>query len=159
PFPIHRKALPDATLATSRRLEPVRLPRDELSHDYPVEWWYFAGHVADIGTGERLSFMLTAIRGTISILPPATVSFFKRIDHRTGPLPLLQCAEPFFAAYDGTEHPVSYRFRYHGSVLNLWIASANAWEIDGQPGHYRLQLWKGPSIEGDLALAATAPAV
>lgn len=146
-------------LPTSRHLDPVRLPRDELSHDYPVEWWYFAGHVADIATGERLSFMLTAIRGTMSVLPPATISFFKRIDHQQGPLPLLQCAEPFFAAYEGNEHPISYRFRYHGSILNLWIASPDAWEIDGEPGHYRLRLWRGTSIEGDLTLDATAPAI
>ena len=159
PFPIPERASPHASLAPVPPLEPVRLPRDELTHDYPVEWWYFAGHVADIATGERLSFMLTAIRGTISILPPATVSFFKRVDHERGPLPLLQCAEPFVAAYEGNESPVSYRFRYHGSVLNLWIASHDAWEIDGQPGHYRLQLWNGTSIEKDLVLDATAPAV
>lgn len=160
PFPLSRPVASEASSAGAAAPEPVRLPRDELTHDYPVEWWYFAGHLADVATGERLSFMLTAIRGTLSVLPPATVSFFKRIDHQAGPLPLLQCAEPFFAAYEGSEHPVSYRFRYHGSIFNVWVASPDAWQIDGAPGHYSLQLWNGArGIELDLALDATGPAV
>ena len=160
PFALPREASLHPTIAPSPSLDPVRLPRDELSHDYPVEWWYFVGHLSDTASADRLSFMLTAIRGTISILPPATLSFFKRIDHQAGPLPLLQCGEPFLAAYEGSEHPVSYRFRYRGNVFNLWIASPESWEIDGQPGAYHVRLWNAAGgIEMDVDLDCTAPAV
>jgi predicted secreted hydrolase len=138
----------------------VRLPRDELTHDYPVEWWYFAGHLADAAGTESMSFMVTAIRGTKWFLPPATVSFFKRIDHRRGPLALRQAGLAFAVAYDDSSAPVSYRLRYDGSVFNLWYATSDAWQIDGEPGRYRLRLWDhGGNLEADLQLVADAPAV
>jgi predicted secreted hydrolase len=141
-------------------LNPVRLPRDELAHDYPVEWWYFAGHLQAVEGDDGMSFMLTAIRGTTGVLPPATVSFWKRIDHRRGPLHLLQSGAAFALAYDDRDSPASYRFRYSGNAFNLWIASPETWEIDGQPGRYRLQLWNDTGeVEVDLTLTATGPAV
>jgi predicted secreted hydrolase len=139
-------------------VQPVRLPRDELTHDFPVEWWYFAGHLA--AGDERMSYMITAIRGTKWLLPPATVSVVKRVDHARGPLPLQQAGLAFGLAYHDTHAPVSYTLRYSGSVFNLWYASPDSWQIDGEPGRYRIRLWdhdRQPEL--DLMLAADGPAV
>ncbi|HXJ34213.1 MAG TPA: lipocalin-like domain-containing protein [Candidatus Eisenbacteria bacterium] len=153
-------AFPLGGSAPAAHLEPIRLPRDELAHEFPVEWWYFAGHVGEIHGTERLSFMVTAIRGTKWVVPPLTVSFVKRIDHARGPLQLLQSGGAFAVAYEGHDTPVSYRLGYAANIYNLWVASPDRWRIDGQPGHYRLRLWNAASQpELDLELTATAPAV
>jgi predicted secreted hydrolase len=167
PFPIFDpedllKALPRDAAHRGRRLDAVRLPMDELAHDWPVEWWYFAAHLNEVGNeNERLTLMLTAIRGSKFFLPAATVSFFKRVDHQRGPLELLQSGAAFRLAYSGQQAPVSYSFHYSANLGNLWFASDESWTIDGQPGRYALKLFgeRRDQIELDVTLQRGGPAV
>ncbi|HJQ84289.1 MAG TPA: lipocalin-like domain-containing protein [Candidatus Binatia bacterium] len=148
--------------AGAAELDPVRLPQDELAHEWPVEWWYFAGHLVDADDpDERLSFMVTAIRGTKWFLPTAaTVSLFKRIDHQRGPLPLLQSGGAFEVVYEGVDDPVAYQFRYRASLLNFFAASPEAWDLDGTPGRYRVRLHDdGGTTLLDLSLRDPGPTV
>jgi predicted secreted hydrolase len=160
PFPIV-DALEAALDSKVDTLPPVRLPADELAHDYPVEWWYFAIHLSAVDSDERLSVMLTAIRGTKRRLPiAATVSFLKRIDHKRGPLGVLQAGTAFRLAYDADTKRAAYRFRYEGSILDIWNASEERWTIVGEPTNYRIELFDGDGgVELALDLVPTSDAV
>jgi len=154
PFPI--RAAVDVLLdAEAGSLDPVHLPADELAHDYPVEWWYFASHLSAVDSDERLSVMLTAIRGTKYRIPlAASVSFFKRIDHKRGPLGVLQAGTAFALAYRADKKLPAYRLHYAGSILDIWNASADQWTIEGAPTKYRIELRNGDD-ELELALDLT----
>jgi predicted secreted hydrolase len=160
PFPIVR-TLAEALDLTHERVAPVRLPEDELAHDFPVEWWYFAAHLNATDSDERLSIMLTAIRGKKRLLPAAaTVSFVKRIDHRRGPLAVLQAGTAFALAYSHQRRLASYRLRYEGSILDFWNATPERWTITGTPVHYRIDLFDGDDVlELGLDLIPTNDAV
>lgn len=162
PFPIRtrRDVVVEAEEKAGKALSPVRLPDDELVHDFPVEWWYFAAHLATPAGDERLSIMVTAIRGVKRLLPAATVSFFKRIDHTRGPLPVLQVGTAFSRAYRHDRSVPSYRFDYEGSIFDLWNATPERWRIRGAPATYRIELWSGDDeIELALDLAPTGDPV
>jgi hypothetical protein len=138
PFPIPRPESPLESYARRTRLEPVRIPRDELAHEHEIEWWYFSGHLREENGDRWTSFMLSMIRGQQwSIAPAATVALFKRIDHETGPRPLLESGHAFSRAYSESENPVRFTFRYEATASNLWLAS---WSAVGRPGSYEISL-------------------
>jgi predicted secreted hydrolase len=62
--PASLHAEPAATGAPSRALDPVliRLPLDDGAHQRLTEWWYYTGHLRDVGTGARYGFEYVIFR-------------------------------------------------------------------------------------------------
>jgi predicted secreted hydrolase len=110
--------------AENKPVPPVQLPKDEPLHDYPVEWWYFIGHLKETGGADRFAVEMTALRLRPRLLPSFDTCYLAVID--------LQAREYLSAdrqspgAYDfGTDH---LRLEFPAP-----LAQPGPWTVDGWP--------------------------
>ena len=115
-------------------------PRDEGSHDTPVEWWYFSGMLRDNGGGEySCHFVTFQLEGTIGCKPhllQATLA-----DHGSG-------------AHHDAEILALAPTRPEAAGVDI---AASDWIMRGGPYGYdlRFQL-SGPDGPVDLELSAVS---
>lgn len=45
-------------------MKSIKFPKDELAHDWMIEWWYFNGHLSD-SSGKKYSYMHSLFKANI----------------------------------------------------------------------------------------------
>lgn len=72
-----------SSCAFGEDLAPIELPKDEATHNFDVEWWYYVGHLQALspeGKPRNFAYELTVFRGTPADAIHGYVAHFAFID-------------------------------------------------------------------------------
>ncbi len=64
--------------------QPVVLPRDEAPHDRLTEWWYYTGHLREVGGDRRFGFEFVIFRAERGSFPVTWASHLALTDETGG---------------------------------------------------------------------------
>ena len=80
PDPRLRSPRPPRCLRRSADPQPVVLPRDEAAHDRLTEWWYYTGHLREVGGGRKFGFEFVIFRAERGSFPVTWASHLALTD-------------------------------------------------------------------------------
>ncbi len=143
-----------------RAIDPVTLPTDERGHIFPIEWWYWTGHLATAAVGGRsdpFGFEVTVVRVGDPIFGVGLeiLAFFSLIDIRRREYIAADRLAPI-----GSYGPTGHGFRVDLAPLE---GETHTWTVESTPdetGHADYTLdFRTATCALDLRVSGGKPAV
>lgn len=147
-FVVATLCLAGTTTPPSQELLPVQLPNDEGTHNYPIEWWYYTGHLESTDkVSRKFAYEMVVFRAEPFNGLSGYVAHFALMDLDNKLHAPFQRINPFASQMPPSPTEHGFRFSFE----------RGAWLVEGAQGHDRLKA-KTNTHAIDLDLVEIKPA-